>query len=145
MDNPTTSTHSSSKTAQGSSSKSKSDSHYRPQTLSNGSNNNNFLHANNNNKQAPARLDNAMFIDLCDTDDVEMSSKKPKPHKHKHNKKSKDSGPALANSVHLLSQMHPATGMGANAAVSDEVDHNQIIHDLKVNRSFLRKYFDLQL
>lgn len=150
-DNPTTSSHSvSNKGTPGSSSKPKSDSHHRPQTTPNGSNNNNFLHNNNNSKQTvPRPSESGTVIDLCDTDDGELTAKKPKLHKHKHNKKSKDNERSasipLPNTVHLLSQLHQTTSMGQNAVVSADVDHNQIINDLKVNRSFLRKYFDLQL
>lgn len=147
-DNPTTSAHSvSSKSTQGSSSKK-----YEPQPFkidirspsSNGSNNNSFQHNNNNSKAT------VQFIDLCDTDDGESAAKKSKPNKHKHNKKSKEieqrNSLPMPNNVHLLNQLHQPTALGANAsAATDEVDHNQIIHDLKVNRSFLRKYFDLQL
>lgn len=153
-DNPTTSAHSvSSKSTPGSSSKSKYDSQHRSQTSSNGSNNNNFLHNNNNSKpttvQRPPPTPMDTFIDLCDTDDGESSAKKAKPHKPKHNKKSKESEQRnslpLPNTVHMLNQLHQPATLGANASANDEVDHNQIIHDLKVNRTFLRKYFDLQL
>lgn len=134
------------------SSKPKSDSHHRPQTSSNGSNNNNFLHNNNNSKPTSSRLkDSGTIIDLsCDTDDGEVTAKKSK-HKHKHNKKSKDSpsnsSVSLPNNVQtMMTQMHQTpSSMGLTSAVNDEVDHNQIIHDLKVNRTFLSKYFDLQL
>lgn len=146
----------SSKSTHGSSSKPKMDSQHRAQSSSNGSNNNNFLHNNNNNNKhsAARQLDTTMItptiIDLsCDTDEGEPSAKKPKPHKHKHNKKSKESignSVALPNTAHLISQMHQASSaMNVTPSANDEVDHNQIIHDLKVNRSFLRKYFDLQL
>lgn len=154
-DSPTTSSSShsvSNKVTPGASSKPKSDTHHRQsQSTPNGSNNNNFLHNNNNSKQtAPRASDTATVIDLCDTDDGESTAKKPKPHKHKHNKKSKDiernavSLP-LPNSVHLINQLQQTASMGQNAVLSADVDHNQIINDLKVNRSFLRKYFDLQL
>lgn len=152
-DNPTTSQHSLlNKNMPGSSLKTKSDSHHRPQASSNGSINNNFLHNNNNSKQTASRLkDSAPIIDLSgDTDDGEVAAKKPKQHKHKHNKKSKES---LGSSVvvppnpvqSMLNQMHQTASMSLNPSACDEVDHNKIIHDLKVNRSFLRKYFDLQL
>lgn len=148
-DTPSSSHSLSSKGTQGSTSKPKSDSQPRPQSSSNGSNNNNFLHNNNNSKHtSPRPIDSSAFIDLCDTDDGETSAKKPKQHKHKHNKKSKESignSIPLQNTVHLMNQMHQASVMSVNPSASDEIDHNQIIHDLKVNRSFLRKYFDLQL
>lgn len=156
-DNATTSAQSvSSKSTQGSSSKSKFDSQHRPQSSSNGSNNNNFLHNNNNSKptvhRPPPQMDT--FIDLCDTDDGggESPAKKSKPHKPKHNKKSKESEqrnslPLPSNTaVHSMLNQYSPVALGANPSASDEVDHNQIIHDLKVNRTnFLRKYFDLQL
>lgn len=164
----------SSKNTPSSGSKSKSDSHHRSQSSSNGSNNNNFLHNNNNSKQIAPRLKDGphQIIDLsCDTDDGEITAKKPKHHKHKHNKKSKESGGSgsmnnsistsasagssatIANNLPLsnpvqtmLNQMHhQAASMGLTPSANDEVDHNKIIHDLKVNRSLLRKYFDLQL
>lgn len=153
-DNPTTSSHSiSNKSGQSGGSKSKSDIHHRPQSSANSSNNNNFLSSNNNNnsKQAPQRLMDMSpaCIVLSDTDDGEITAKKPKHHKHKHNKKSRESASnnvPLQNTVHLPNQMsQKASSMGVNAPASDEVDHNQIIHDLKVNQSFMRKYFDLQL
>lgn len=164
----------SNKNSLGSSSKSKSDSHHRSQSSSNGSNNNNFLHTNNNSKQTTSRLKDQhsapQFIDLSgDTDDGEVSAKKAKHHKHKHNKKSKEtismhsigasgsgsaggsigatSNLALPNSVQsMLNHIHQqTTSIGLNPSANDEIDHNKIIHDLKVNRSLLRKYFDLQL
>lgn len=164
----------SSKNTPSSGSKSKSDSHHRSQSSSNGSNNNNFLHNNNNSKQNAPRLKDNQVIDLsCDTDDGEVVTKKPKHHKHKHNKKSKESGSSsssmtnnsistsaganaslnIANNLSLpnpvqpmLNQLHhQTTSMGLTPSANDEVDHNKIIHDLKVNRSLLRKYFDLQL
>lgn len=153
-DNPTTSTHSVSNKSQPSSSikQKTTDNHHRPQSnTSNGSNNNNFLHNNNNSKQSTSRSKdtNPPVIDLCDTDEGETTAKKPKLHKHKHNKKSKESvgsNVPLQNTVQsMLNQIHQASTMTLNSSACDEVDHNQIIHDLKVNRSFLRKYFDLQL
>lgn len=154
-DTPSSSHSLSNKGTQGSSSKPKSDSQHRIQSSSaNGPNNNNFLHNNNNNnnsKHTSPRppMDSSAFIDLCDTDEGETSSKKPKQHKHKHNKKSKEivgNSIPLQSSVHLMNQLHQASTMNVNhPSGNDEVDHNQIIHDLKVNRSFLRKYFDLQL
>lgn len=139
------------KTLHGSSSKPKIDGQHRPQSSSNGSNNNNFLYNNNNSSNKHTNLrptDNSTFIDLCDTDDGETTAKRPKPHKHKHNKKSKESvgnSIPVPNTMHMLNQMQPTAPINVNPSVSEEVDHNQIIHDLKVNRSFLRKYFDLQL
>ncbi|XP_055325031.1 yemanuclein isoform X2 [Sitodiplosis mosellana] len=139
-ENPTTSAHSvSNKSTQGSSSKSKFDGPHRPQSTANGSNNNSFLHNNNNNKaigvQRPLPVDT---IDLCDTDEGEPMAKKSKPHKPKkdHNKKSKEgeqrNSVPLPNTVQMLNQLHqPTASLGANASISDEVDHNQIIHDLK--------------
>lgn len=154
-DNPTSSSSSShsvsTKNMPGSSLKPRSDSHHRPQSSSNGSNNNTFLHNNNNSKPTASRLkDAAPIIDLSnDTDDGDGSAKRPKPHKHKHNKKSKEmhgNSVAPANMApSMLSQMHQTTSMSLNPSACEEVDHNKIIHDLKVNRSFLRKYFDLQL
>lgn len=155
--------------------KSKADGHHRSQSSSNGSNNNNFLHSNNNSKQNAPRLKDTQIIDLSnDTDDGEVAAKKPKHHKHKHNKKSKESGggstissmstgasasanssASTANSLSLpnpvqsmINQIHHQTTapqMGMAQLANDEVDHNKIVHDLKVNRSLLRKYFDLQL
>lgn len=158
VDNPTTSTHSvSSKSLPSSTLKSSksSDSHHRPQSsTSNGSINNNIYNNNNSKQTTPSRKEVGLaIIDLCDTDDGESTAKKPKPHKHKHSKKSKESvGSSSGNSVpmpntvqSMLNQIHQASSMGLNSAACDEVDHNQIIHDLKVNRTFLRKYFDLQL
>ncbi|XP_031620313.1 yemanuclein-like isoform X2 [Contarinia nasturtii] len=145
-DNPTTSSSLSvsNKSTQGSSSKASKlldgQQHHRPQSSSNGANNNNFLHNNNNSKHTtPQRpIESAAFIDLCDTDDGETTAKKPKQHKHKHNKKSKDSvgsnNVPLTNTVHMLNQMHhQPTSMSINpvAALGEEVDANQIIHDLK--------------
>lgn len=152
-DNPTTSSHSvSNKNMPGSSLKARSDSHHRPQSTSNGAINNNFLHNNNNSKQTATRVkDSAPIIDLSnDTDDGDSPAKKPKLHKHKHSKKSKESmhgnSVALPNPVQsMLNQMHQSSSMSLNPSACDEVDHHKIIHDLKVNRSFLRKYFDLQL
>lgn len=171
---PASSSSSSSSTKNASSNSSsksnKSDSHHRSQSSSNSStnNNNNFLHTNNNSKQTASHLkvNSTHIIDLSsDTDDGEVAAKKSKHHKHKHSKKNKESGSSNSNSASTSSTMpapppqqpnsvqfnhmhHPAASM-----VSDEVDHNKIIHDLKVNdlhdlkvnRSLLRKYFDLQL
>lgn len=145
------------KSTQGSSSKSKFDGQHRSQTNANGSGNSNFVHNNNNNKVTSIQRSIPVdTIDLCDTDadEGEPMAKKSKSHKTKKDKKSKESEQrnnlALPNTVHLINQQlqQPsvtAATTGANASVSDEVDHNQIIHDLKVNSSFLRKYFDLKL
>lgn len=156
-ENPTTSSHTTPiKHGQptSGSSKSKTDIHHRqPQSSSNSSTNNNFVNNNNNNNNKPSAqrlLDGApACIVISDTDDCETTPKKPKQHKHKHNKKNRDNvsnNVPLQNTAHLLHQMsQQASAMGVNSTANDEVDHNKIIHDLKVNRSFLRKYFDLQL
>lgn len=156
IDNPTTSAHSiPNKSGQSGGSKQKSDVHHRSQSSTNSSNNNNFINNNNNNNSkhtTPRHMNSASTcIVLSDTDDGETTPKKAKQHKHKHNKKSRETvsnNVPLPNPVHLMNHhiSQQASAMGVNSATSDDpVDHDQIIHDLKVNRSFLRKYFDLQL
>lgn len=83
----------------------------------------------NNNYKMP-------IIDLS-SDDTEFSHsppKKSKSHKHKHSKKNKD-----VNNI----------GSIVNASAIDmktnEIDHNQIIHDLKVNNQLFGRHFDVQL
>lgn len=152
IDNPTTSAHSiPNKSGQSGGSKQKSDVHHRSQSSTNSSNNNNFINNNNNSKHTTQRHMNSAStcIVLSDTDDGETTPKKAKQHKHKHNKKSRET---VSNNVplpnHLMNHhiSQQASAMGVNSSTSDDpVDHDQIIHDLKVNRSFLRKYFDLQL
>lgn len=73
------------------------------------------------------------IIELSESDEAEVVEilsppKKLKAHKHKHNKKHKESGDRSAPHVRPLSTMIPTTDL-----TSDEIDHNQIIHDLKVN------------
>lgn len=89
----------------------------------------NYQLANNNYKMP--------IIDLSSDDNEFQSSppKKPKSHKHKHNKKNKD-----------------LDGIGGGATITahsdlktNEVDHNQIIHDLKVNSQLFGRHFDLHL
>lgn len=89
------------------------------------------------NYQLANKIYKTPIIDLSN-DDTELHSsppKKPKSHKHKHNKKSKD-----------------LDGIGAGTAITahtnlktNEVDHNQIIHDLKVNSQLFGRHFDLHL
>lgn len=124
--------------------------------------NNNNINMNNSKQQQQQQSPTAstqrstsklqhQVIDLSESDDAEIVefstlAKKPKPHKHKHNKKTKELGglgtiattQQMSTSHHTTSASIPTTDL-----TNDEIDHNQIIHDLKVNAMLFRKHFDL--
>lgn len=73
------------------------------------------------------------IIELSESDEAEVVEihsppKKAKSHKHKHNKKSKESSDRSSISHHTSPSSIPTTDL-----TNDEIDHNQIINDLKVN------------
>lgn len=72
-----------------------------------------------------------IMIDLSSDDNETVPPKKSKSHKHKHNKRTKD--------------MDVIGSVMNTEFKANEVDHNQIIHDLKVNSQLFGRHFDLQL
>lgn len=99
-------------------------------------NNNNTSH-NSSSKVSKSSIyispkSKSQIIELSESDEAEVIEihtppKKAKSHKHKHNKKSRESSDRSI-SHHTSPASIPTTDL-----TNDEIDHNQIIHDLKVN------------
>lgn len=88
-------------------------------------------------------------IELSESDDPEVIEthsppKKAKSHKHKHNKKSKESS-ADRSAPHHTAPPPPPAPIPTTDLTNDEMDHNQLIHDLKVNNPPRKKHVHWQL